>query len=284
MKDSNAVQKWNINYLQGILKNFKLNILRHSNNKKLEIVNTTFNDFVLNKKQSIYVNNNHTILSHFPELFNDIKPEYGRLISTLKSTNLQNIHIANLFVGYSNEPLNPSGSNLHCGGSGNFFCMIRGTKEWTLISPEYSCLLKGRVSSSGIHAQTLFDMPDTRLSEYPDIFKFLPRYKVTLEPGDVLWNAPWWWHRIKNGPGESIGMAIRNNKVTWLNLQNNFTYTCSGYTYLLYNSFLIGLYELLIGKNKNFVISKKEDSKQDVLYQINDLMEKYPESLKKDEI
>ena len=53
---------------------------------------------------------------------------------------------------------------MHCGGSGNFFCMIKGTKRWTLIDPKYSCILKGRVSSSGIHAQTLFDMPDTKLS------------------------------------------------------------------------------------------------------------------------
>jgi hypothetical protein len=287
MKHSKAINRWSIDYLNRYLHNFNLNVVRHADDlhpitgekvKTMKIENMPFSQFVEHKTEPIYVNNNHTILSHFPQLFEDIKPEYQQFIQTLTSTNLKNIHIANLFIGYDQRGGDPSGSSLHCGGSGNFFCMIKGTKTWTLIPPEYSCLLKGRVAPSGIHAQTLFEMTDRKLTQYPTIYRHLPRYEVTLEPGDVLWNAPWWWHRIQNGPGESIGMAIRNNKVTMLNLYNNFTYTCSGYVYLLYNSVLINLYERLIG-NQNFKVSEREDSKDDVLYQINELSKRYPTSL-----
>ena len=214
MKDTNAVLKWDINYLQNIIGDFNINVLNKTD--KLCIENYKFNDFVKDMKtKNIYINNNHTILSNFPVLFNDLKIKFNNFINVLSSTNLRNIHIANLFIGY-NKKETIAGSNMHCGGSGNFFCMIKGKKHWTLINPKYSCLLKGRAAESGIHAQTLFDMPDTDLSTYPKILKHLPRYDIILEPGDILWNAPWWWHRIENVNSDelNIGLAIRNNKVT----------------------------------------------------------------------
>jgi hypothetical protein len=284
MKDTRAVSEWDITYLQNIIGDFNINIL--NKNDKLSIQNYKFNEFVENMKtENIYINNNHTILSNFPILFDDIKTQFNNFINTLTSTNLRNIHIANLFIGY-NQKNKITGSNMHCGGSGNFFCMIKGQKHWTLIDPKYSCLLKGRVAQSGIHAQTLFDMPDNNLSTYPKILKHLPRYDITLEPGDILWNAPWWWHRIENvnEEGLNIGLAIRNNKVTKLNLQNNLTYTLSGYTYLFYNTILIGLYEkIMLRKDKHFN-TKGEQDKSNVLYQIEQLIKKYPKTILLDEI
>ena len=283
LKDSPAVEQWDIDYLKNIIGDFKINTLNKE--PKLEIKSCTFNHFAnVVEEGNIYINNNHTILSHFPLLYNDIKSKFKLLINTLYSTNLRNIHIANLFIWYNNGD-KVNGSNMHCGGSGNFFCMIKGRKRWTLINPKYSSLLKGRVAKSGIHGQTLFDMPDIPLSEYPKIFTYLPRYDVTLEPGDILWNAPWWWHRIENDAGLSIGLAIRNNKVTKINLLNNFTYTLSGYTYLVYNTLIIGLYErLFLKKKEHFGHSKKEDDDSNVLYQIKKLIEKYPNSLDIDDI
>lgn len=281
MKDTDAVKKWNINYLLSIIDNFKLNVVKYDG--KISIENIEFKEFVDRIEENIYINNNHTILSKFPELFQDIQPEFNNFIGTLSSTNLKNIHIANLFIGYNNEN-QYTGSNLHCGGSGNFFCMLHGQKHWTLIDPKYSAILKGRVAKSGIHGQTLFDMGDNGIEQVPEIFDYIPRYEVLLESGDVLWNAPWWWHRIKNDNGLSIGLAIRNNKVTKLNLLNNFTYTLSGYVYLLYNTWVIEVYEKLIGKNKNFGASIEEKGKDNVLYQIEDLLKKYPISIEMSDI
>mgnify|MGYP001372745346 CR=1 FL=1 len=114
--------------------------------------------------------------------------------------------------------------------------------------------------------------------------EYLPRYDIVLEPGDILWNAPWWWHRIENGNGFNVGLAIRNNKVTKLNLQNNLTYTLSGYTYLFYNSIVIGLYEkFMLRKDKHFTV-KDDKEKSNILYQIEKLIQKYPKSVQLNDI
>lgn len=276
LKDTNAVKSWTENYLKEIIdEDFEITVLE--NESVLLLKDYTFKDFCENMKTSkIYINNNNTIFSTYPRLFIDIKERFENFINILKNTGLRNIHVANLFIGY-NTPDSIKGSNTHCGGSGNFFCMIKGSKKWTLIDPKYSIFLKGRVSQSGIHAQTLFDMPDTDISVEPEILYHLPRYEIVLEPGDMLWNAPWWWHRIKNvNDGLNIGIAIRNNKVTKLNLLNNFTYTFSGYIYLFYNTYLISLYErIMMNKEEHF---PNDDNKNNVLDQINKLNKKYPET------
>ena len=87
-----------------------------------------------------------------------------------------------------------------------------------------------------------------------------------------------------NEEGINIGLAIRNNKVTKLNLQNNFTYTFSGYTYLLYNTLVIGLYErFMLQKDKHFN-TNDEKEKTNVLYQIKQLIKKYPKTTTYDEV
>ena len=273
MSDAPAIQCWSLDYLnRKIDKDFKINCISN----KVQIIPLTFNEFIERKEENIYINNNHTILSHFISLFNDIKQRFLLLKAILyKIPN--HIHIANLFIGYGKN----KGSHLHCGGSGNFFTQIKGKKHWTFIDPKYSCLLKGRLSLSGIHAQTLFDMPDRSIKIPPEIFNHLPRYEVLLEPGDIIWNPPWWWHRVHNVSDKlNIGMAIRLNKVTKLNLQNNLLYTLSGYTYLFYNSLLIGLYErIFLTNGEHFHNSKEERKKSNVLYQIKQLTQKYPKSL-----
>lgn len=40
------------------------------------------------------------------------------------------------------------------------------------------------LSAFGARGSTDSDSPIARL----------PRFEVTLEPGDLLYNAPWWWH------------------------------------------------------------------------------------------
>ena len=265
MKDSQGVKKWNLEYLNekiGDCKLFRLN----RRNENFEIENM----------DDIYLNNNHTT---FPDIYNDIKPEFEAFMGSLSSSNLRNIHIANLFIGKNGDKT--TGSNMHCGGSGNFFCMLKGQKYWTLIDPVLSPLLKGRVSQSGIHAQTLFDMEDSPLDILPELFLRLPRYEVMLEEGDILWNPPWWWHRIGFDPsGEGVfvdndlsaSMAIRNNTLTW----NNPTFTLSRWTYLVYNTLMRNLYERFQKLNQHF--------DDDILYQIEKLIEKYPTSLNLEDI
>ena len=272
MRDAPAVHKWTLEYLNTqIDDDFKINCV--DNGEKMKIVPLTFKEFMERKEEKIYINNNHTIMGHCRSLFNDIKERFLLLKAILRKIP-DHIHIINLFIGYGKN----KGSHLHSGGSGNFFTQITGKKHWTFIHPQYSLFLKGRLSQSGIHAQTLFDMSDRNIELPPTIFDHLPRYEVVLEPGDIIWNPPWWWHRIHNVSDDlNIGMAIRLNKVTKLNIQNNFLYTFSGFTYLFYNSLLISLYEFFLKKGEH--LSKKEEKKSNVLYQIEKLKEKYPHSI-----
>ena len=39
--------------------------------------------------------------------------------------------------------------------------------------------------------------------------RYCPYYSTTLEPGDVLYNPPYWCHAIKNLTEKSVGVANR---------------------------------------------------------------------------
>ena len=39
--------------------------------------------------------------------------------------------------------------------------------------------------------------------------RFCPYYTTILEPGDVLYNPPWWSHAIRNITEKSVGVANR---------------------------------------------------------------------------
>ena len=160
--------------------------------------------------------------------------------------------------------------------------MIKGIKKWILINPKYSFLLKGRLSKSGMHAQSLFDMPDFDISKTPDIIKHIPRYEINLEPGDVLWNAPWWWHRIQNinQDSENIGIAIRYPKITYKLFQNNF-YLNFRYNYFIYNYYLLD-YICTIFKISNS--KRKRFKNNNVPNQIKVVNKKYPETLQLSDI
>ena len=40
------------------------------------------------------------------------------------------------------------------------------------------------------------------------MFEYISGYSVHLEPGDVLWNPPYYWHAVEN-IGKSIGVGYR---------------------------------------------------------------------------
>ena len=51
--------------------------------------------------------------------------------------------------------------------------------------------------------------PDDYNKEAFPLFEYCPVYHTTLEPGDVLFNPPWWWHAIKNSTPTTVGVASR---------------------------------------------------------------------------
>jgi hypothetical protein len=80
------------------------------------------------------------------------------------------------------------GTDFHCAGANNWFIQVVGRKRWEFLMPEYSPYLwplKGGVVNFWNGNENM-----ARDSEH------LPREFVVLNPGDVLLNPPWQWHKI----------------------------------------------------------------------------------------
>jgi len=100
----------------------------------------------------------------------------------------------------------------HCAELQNFFVQIYGTKEWQFCPPSWTACLDPRVvslSQQYCHSMIDFRAPD---HESHPLYAYAPLRRVVLEPGDVLYVPPFWWHCVYN-PEVSIGLAV-----WWINL------------------------------------------------------------------
>ncbi|MEI2387105.1 hypothetical protein [Breoghania sp. JC706] len=115
-----------------------------------------------------------------------------------------------MFLGYSTEEFGEPGtgavgSDWHMFPTMNVFVMIAGIKKWSTRPPaigdqyrDYDLMFP---TSSGREAPAGEFNADT----------------VYLEPGDVLINPPFEWHKVLNGKGLSVGAAFRVIDDTYLN-------------------------------------------------------------------
>ena len=102
-------------------------------------------------------------------------------------------------------------TDLHAAFGGNLFLNIRGRKKWIFIDPRYTHLLHARpkpVLDSPIKPFFHLDCIQS-LAQGDAFLQHLPRSSVTLEPGDVLLNPPWWWHGVFSEGEENIAVATR---------------------------------------------------------------------------
>lgn len=102
-----------------------------------------------------------------------------------------------------------TGSPFHHASVYNMFYMVDGKKTWWFIDP-YDTFLSYPVAVLGNAAGILLCLwPNEYNKEAFPLFKYCPVYTATLEPGDVLFNPPWWWHSIKNVTPKTVGVASR---------------------------------------------------------------------------
>lgn len=107
-----------------------------------------------------------------------------------------------MFFGYSNQEYGEPGegavgSDWHMFPTLNIFVMVAGRKKWMTRPPELGEHLTNDsqlfFTSSGREAPGQYFDHDT----------------VYVEPGDVLFNLPFEWHKVLNAKGLSIGAAFR---------------------------------------------------------------------------
>jgi hypothetical protein len=158
------------------------------------------------------------ILDNHPELFDDFDTSWlsqrihkKGLVKLWgnkgKGTSLR----SHLFIGRKNAK-----TDVHCALTNNFFVNVYGKKRWFLISPEYNPMIYSPVNwGPGVFGTEVSPL-DRDDPKHP-LWKHVKGYMVTLNPGDVLFNPPFWWHHVTNIT-DSVAIGIR-----WYDVVNAMT-------------------------------------------------------------
>lgn len=165
-----------------------------------------------------YINNVTSLFVDQPQLVEDL--DLSRLREINDDVNETSWLKLNFFIGARGTK-----SSLHCAAAGNYFHCIRGKKKWTFVHPKFSPSLRAIPSAN-------FAFVISNLSEIPPE---VPTFEVVLEPGDVLYSPPWWWHKVENVDDFTIGVAVRDHTAYWQSWRNNPLFmACSPYWYKLH--------------------------------------------------
>jgi hypothetical protein len=106
-------------------------------------------------------------------------------------------------------------SYIHNANPPNFFVQAYGQKDWIIFSHHYTMIVDPD-SVRNVYRNAPFrgkdGMPFDPFSpnyEKPnELYKYIDCYSVSLQPGDILWNPPFYWHTVKNA-SDSIGVGYR---------------------------------------------------------------------------
>ncbi len=114
-----------------------------------------------------------------------------------------------MFFGNSNEACGEPthgavGSDWHMFPTLNVFVMVAGVKKWLSCPP--------KLGEQFREHDKLFMVSSGREAPAGN----LEADVVYVEPGDVLFNPPYEWHKVLNGRGLSIGAAFRILDLTYL--------------------------------------------------------------------
>jgi hypothetical protein len=99
---------------------------------------------------------------------------------------------SHLFIGKGQ-----SKTEMHCAITNNLFVNVYGKKRWLIYPPTYNPAFNSPVNRApGIFGSAVDPLnPDSK--DFP-MFEYIDRYEVELEPGDILYNPPFYWHHVTN--------------------------------------------------------------------------------------
>jgi hypothetical protein len=140
-------------------------------------------------------------------LVEDLQLERIRRDLTTPGSAWDELVTTNLFVGATHVF-----SAVHAAPAGNFFLNLVGRKAWTFVDPRYAGHLHALPSRPFQYLKSAYggSRAQAELGNAEHPLQMLPRYTVTLEPGDLLYNAPWWWHEVDNLDDFTVGCAVRH--------------------------------------------------------------------------
>jgi len=220
-QNSTAVKEWGkIGYLSKVLGRYKISTNFCDAYVNDDVIMERFEDAVDNE---MLVNENSKYCLFFP-LFS--REENQTTISEFKSdvtklarkdlnldlirpgfasSNHTNLHGCQMVIGRGMANATPkkfTGLGWHAEPGTNWFAQVVGRKRWHLMDPKDSNLMMPFLETT-----TVFRTSD--MQKMNELHDRLPLYTVDLEPGDLLYNADWWWHRTSAYPGLSISVPMR---------------------------------------------------------------------------
>jgi hypothetical protein len=149
------------------------------------------------------------LFHNHPELLDEFDREWlGAMIDGGGTLRLYGSHgrgagvRSHLFIGERGAK-----TNLHCALTNNLFVNIHGRKRWFIISPLYDPALESPVNRGPGVFGSEFDPSDPDFEAFP-MCRYLDWYEVTLEPGDVLYNPPFYWHHVTNVT-DNVSVGVR---------------------------------------------------------------------------
>lgn len=94
----------------------------------------------------------------------------------------------------------------HSALGSNLFVQIYGRKTWWIAPTTFSHLFQPPMRRQPFFFSDV-NLRDVDLERRP-LLRYASVYTVTLAPGDVLYNPPFFWHQVSN-PTASIGLGFR---------------------------------------------------------------------------
>jgi len=146
----------------------------------------------------VYVHNSEVLFRRYPELVAELPLDRLEAFSELRPTHLQ------LFLGRAG-----TGTPFHSAGTWNWFFNVSGRKTWYFVDPRHGFLMYPVNGLGQAASFSLCPYPDDFDEDFFPAFAHCPIFEVTLEPGDVLLNPPWWWHAVRNVSETTVGVASR---------------------------------------------------------------------------
>ena len=145
-----------------------------------------------------YLHNSECLFNKYPELRNLFEYEALEPYCNMK------VGYEQLFAGRSG-----TGTPFHHAAVFNMFYQIDGTKKWWFVEPYDSYLCYPlQIFGKAAGMMAVIWPGEGNQKDFP-LFDYCPRLSVVLEPGDVMFVPPWWWHAIKNTSETTVAVASR---------------------------------------------------------------------------
>jgi hypothetical protein len=204
-KDWDCVKKWSLDYFKEM----------HGDDEALMAMQEDMNSYESTTLAAVIDNIKaggtkyyrfYPLLDKHPEHLKDF--DYQWLLD--RKTKLSLFESFQVFIGGKGTI-----SYIHNANPPNFFVQTYGQKDWVLFSQYYTAIIDPDPVRNVYRNAPFrgkdgkpFDAFSPDYSAPNELYKYIDGYSVSLQPGDILWNPPFYWHTVKNA-SDSIGVGYR---------------------------------------------------------------------------